>query len=99
MKTAPTAWKYVMLKTTQYSVTCVVYGRMLNAKESQVSVMIIFNSLLSKVLNISCYCEVNLCNSRIKQLIHNHYNDLEKFSDLPSLRSLQAEQGNHCLNF
>ena len=53
-----------------------------------------FNSLFSQVHNISYYCEVNLCNSRIKQLIHNHHNDLEKLSDLPSLRSLQAEQRN-----
>ena len=53
-----------------------------------------FYSLFSKIHNISYYCEVNLCNSRIKQLIHNHYNDLEMLSDLPSLRTLQAEQRN-----
>jgi len=53
-----------------------------------------FNSVFSKVHNISYYCEVNLCNSRVKQLIHNYYSDLEQRSDLPSLRTLQAEQGN-----
>ena len=53
-----------------------------------------FNSVFSKVHNISYYCEVNLCNSRVKQLIHNYYNDLEQRSHLPTLKSLQAEQGN-----
>ena len=53
-----------------------------------------FNTVFSKVHNISYYCEVNCCNSRIKQLIHSYYNDLEERSNLPSLRSLQAEQGN-----
>ena len=53
-----------------------------------------FNSVFRKVQNISYYCEVNFCNSRVKQLIHNYYNDLEQRSDLPTLKSLQAEQGN-----
>ena len=30
------------------------------------------------VSNISYYCEANHCNSRIKQLIHHHYNSLEQ---------------------
>jgi len=53
-----------------------------------------FNSVFGKVHNISYYCEANFCSSRIKQLIYKFYNDLEEHIDLPSLRSLQAEQGN-----
>ena len=55
---------------------------------------------LVKKIKYTIYCEANLCNSCIKQLIHNFYNELEQCVDLPSLQSLQVEQGNlstlHC---
>ena len=51
-----------------------------------------FNSVFGKVHNISYYCEANLCNSRIKQLIHNFYYNLEQRADLPSSDSTQNTQ-------
>jgi len=53
-----------------------------------------FNDVCANVSGISYYCEANHCNSRIKQLIHAHYANLDQQVDLPSLRSLQAEQAN-----
>ena len=80
-KTAPTAQKYAMLKTRLYNVTRVVQCIWAHAECERIPSECYdsFNSVFSKVHNISYYCEVNLCNSHIKQLIHNHYNDLKNF--------------------
>ena len=44
--------------------------------------------------NLSYYCEANHCNSRIKQLVHDYCKKMDQEADIPSLRSLQAEQIN-----
>ena len=53
-----------------------------------------FNAVCANVNNVSYYCEANHCNSRIKQLVHAHYSNLDQQVDLPSLRALQVEQAN-----
>ena len=53
-----------------------------------------FNDVCANVSSLSYYCEANHCNSRIKQLVHTHYANVDQQVDLPSLRTLQAEQAN-----
>ena len=42
-----------------------------------------FNVVCANVSNVSYYCEVNHCNSHIKQLVHAHYANLDQQVDLP----------------
>ena len=59
-----------------------------------------FNDVCANVSSLSYYCEANHCNSRIKQLVHAHYANVDQQVDLPSLRTLQTEQANlHRVNF
>ena len=37
-----------------------------------------FNAVCANVNNVSYYCEANHCNSRIKQLVHAHYANLDQ---------------------
>ena len=53
-----------------------------------------FNDVCANVSSLSYYCEANHCNSRIKQLVHAHYANVDQQVDLPSVRTLQAEQAN-----
>ena len=50
------------------------------------------NLVFSKVSNLSYYCEANRCYSRNKQLIHDYFKKMDQDLNIPSLRSLQAEQ-------
>jgi len=49
------------------------------------------NSVCEIVNNLSYYCEANHYNSRIGQLIHHHYNNLEQQS-APSVFKTTIEQ-------
>ena len=49
-----------------------------------------FNAVCANVSNVSSYCEVDHCNSCIKQLVHAHYANLDQQVDLLSLQSLQV---------
>lgn len=47
------------------------------------------NQVYEIVNNIFYYCEVNLCSSRIKQLIHHHYNALEQQTTSSALDTVE----------
>ena len=52
------------------------------------------NLVFSKVSNLSYYCEANHCYSRNKQLTYDYFKKMDQDINIPSLRSLQAEQVN-----
>ena len=52
------------------------------------------SDVCANINNLSYFCEANHCNSRMKQLVYAHHANLEQQVDIPSLRTIQAEQAN-----